>query len=73
MHCGSDFYHAEHIAIMFSFPFCCGLACLCAAFIGIQIYGLHALEDFVVAFCNSIDSADVVRCLQCRCLMHSLN
>ena len=45
------------------FPYCCGLMCLCATVAGAQVDGLHTLEDFVIAFCNSVESADVVRCL----------
>ena len=62
----------EHASARFIFLFCCGLARLCDVVTRAQVDGLHALEELIVVFCESVESAEVVGCLKYRCLLQRL-
>ena len=68
-HCGYDCFSTDHKNVRMSFTFCYMLVRLCAAVVGMQVDGLHALEELVVVCCESLESAEVIECLQCRCLL----
>ena len=73
MYFSSDCCSVENTHVRLCFRFCCKLECLCTAVSIMQVDGFCILEEFVVVFCNSVESAEVVVYLQCRCQMICLN
>ena len=62
-HYSSDSCSAKYIAIRLNFSFCCGLVRMHSVVVGIQVDGLHALEEFFFACCASVEHTEVVGCL----------
>ena len=59
MHCSSDYCFVEIASAKLNFNFFCGLVCLSDVVARAQVNRLHALEERVVVFYESMESAEV--------------
>ena len=72
VHCSSDYCFVEIASDRLSFTFCCGLVCLSDVIARAQVNRLYDLDDLFVVFYESVESAEVIGFLKCRCLLRCL-